>query len=258
MLNLDLSNRSILLTGGLGAIAKSVIDRLLQANANLVITDVVPHPRAIEQLRSYDLPADSWTYFECDVTRENAVISCFQSLFDSGAMIDCMIGLAGGCALHTFLTMSIDEYRKIFDYNYYGHVLPCKAITDLWVKHNIPGHAIFTSSLVGQLPWNDLSAYSPAKAAIEQLAKCLALEFAPHGIRFNCVAPGHVATGSCLKVYDEDATYRALVDSAIPLRRLVRPEAIADAFVWLCSSMGDDVNGQVIHVDCGASIPKVG
>jgi NAD(P)-dependent dehydrogenase (short-subunit alcohol dehydrogenase family) len=258
MLNIDLSNRSIVMTGGLGAIAQSAIERLLQGGASLWITDIMPHEQAIEQLQSYNLPTKLWTYLECDVTDEKAVSATFRSIFDAGGHIDCLISLAGGCALHAFSTMSIAEYRNIFDYNYFGHVLPIKAMTTLWREYDLAGHALLTSSLVGQLPWVGLSAYAPAKAAIEHLAKCLALEYAPHRIRFNCVAPGHVAAGSSLRVYEEDATYRALVDKAIPLQRLVRPQAIADAFVWLCSSMGDDLNGQIIHVDCGASIPKVG
>jgi NAD(P)-dependent dehydrogenase (short-subunit alcohol dehydrogenase family) len=258
MLNIDLSNRSIVLTGGLGAIAQSVIERLLQGGAYLWVTDITPRAQAIKKLQSYNLPTESWTYLECDVTDERAINATLRSIFDTGSQVDCLISLAGGCALHTFSTMSIAEYRNVFDYNYYGHVLPIKAMVTLWREHGIEGHVLLTSSLVGQLPWVNLSAYAPAKAAIEHLAKCLALEYASHRIRFNCVAPGHVATGSSLKVYDQDITYRALVDRAIPLQRLVRPEAIADAFVWLCSSMGNDVNGQIIHVDCGGSIPKVG
>jgi NAD(P)-dependent dehydrogenase (short-subunit alcohol dehydrogenase family) len=67
-----------------------------------------------------------------------------------------------------------------------------------------------------------------------------------------------VAAGSPLKIYREDESYRKMVDRVVPLNRLVRPEAIADAFLWLCSSMAEDVNGQVIKVDLGMSIPKVG
>ena len=89
-------------------------------------------------------------------------------------------------------------------------------------------------------------------------AKTLALENAERGIRFNLIAPGHVAAGSCLKVYETDEAYRKMANSVIPLKRLVRPEALADTYVWLCSSMASEINGQVIKVDLGASIPKVG
>lgn len=258
MLNIDLSNRSILITGGLGAIARSVVERLAQAGAHLIITDIISEDAAKNQLVEYGMPADQWIYLRCDVTDSNVVGPVFKSIFDSELRPDSMIGLAGGCELHPFATTPIESYRTIFNYNYFGQVLPTKEITDLWAQFGIRGHVILTSSLVGSLPWSDLSAYASAKAAIEQFSKCLALEFAPLGIRFNCVAPGHVATGSSRKVYDTDPNYRALVDRVIPLRRLVRPQAIADAFTWLCSPMADDVNGQIVHVDCGASIPKVG
>jgi NAD(P)-dependent dehydrogenase (short-subunit alcohol dehydrogenase family) len=72
------------------------------------------------------------------------------------------------------------------------------------------------------------------------------------------VAPGHVPAGSALKIHREDESYRKMVDRVVPLNRLVRPEAIADDFLWFCSSPAEDVNGQVIKVDLGMNIPKVG
>ena len=146
---------------------------------------------------------------------------------------DCVVALAGGCALHPFSRTSALEYGRIFDYNYHGHVRVARAVTEIWSRLKIKGHILFTSSLVGSLPWADLSAYAPAKAALEMLTKCLALEFAGQGLRFNCVAPGHVATGSSLKVYEEDDAYRSLVDRAIPLQRLVRPEAAGLRFGYM-------------------------
>jgi NAD(P)-dependent dehydrogenase (short-subunit alcohol dehydrogenase family) len=258
MVGIDLEGKYILTTGGLGAIAESVSRRLIEAGATLLITDVVPQREAEARLASWGRPSDQYFYSPMDVTSENAVASTIHGLAERFPAMDCVVSLAGGCALHPFATTTSEEYGRIFDYNYMSHVRIARTVTRLWAENKTAGHFIFTSSLVGSLPWVDLTAYAPAKAALEMLAKCLALEFANQGMRFNCVAPGHVATGSSLKVYDEDAEYRRLVDSAIPLKRLIRPESIADAFLWLSSSLAQDVNGQIIKVDCGASIPKVG
>jgi len=258
MISINLHNRFIFITGGLGAIAESILRRLLEAGATLVITDLLPVDEAERRLEGYNLPSRNWRYLRCDVTDLTSIATAVGESFTLHPELDCFVGLAGGCALHPFASTSPTEYRRIFDYNYYGHVDVARSITQHWTERSIAGHAVFTTSLVGSLPWVDLSAYAPAKAAIEMFAKCLALEFATQGIRFNCIAPGHVATGSSLKVYDEDQGYRSLVDRAIPLKRLIRPESIADAFLWLISSLAQDVNGQIIKVDCGASIPKVG
>lgn len=258
MVAIDLRGRFILVTGGLGSIAEFVTRRLLEAGATLLVTDILPQDEAEGKLRMWGLPSDTWHYFPMDVTDGNAVSLTAGKILDRFPATDCVLALSGGCALHPFSETPPAEYDRIFDYNFHGHVRVARTITEIWTRLNIQGQIIFTSSLVGSLPWVDLPAYAPAKAALEMLAKCLALEFAGQGIRFNCIAPGHVAAGSSLKVYQEDEEYRRLVDRAIPLQRLVRPESIADAYLWLCSSLGQDVNGQVIKIDCGASIPKVG
>jgi NAD(P)-dependent dehydrogenase (short-subunit alcohol dehydrogenase family) len=258
VVGIDLRGKFILTTGGLGSIAEFVTRRLLEAGAILLITDILPQDEAEAKLRMWALPSDSWHYFPMDVTDGSSVALRTRIILDRFPATDCVIALSGGCALHPFSTTATQEDDRIFDYNFHGHVRVARSITDIWTRLQTKGQIIFTSSLVGSLPWVDLPAYAPAKAALEMLAKCLALEFAGQGIRFNCIAPGHVATGSSLKVYEQDEQYRRLVDRAIPLQRLVRPESIADAYLWLSSSLAQDVNGQVIKVDCGASIPKVG
>ncbi len=258
MIQISLKGQKILVTGALGAIAEVVNRRLLQAGATLVLTDILEDSIALERLAQWDYPNHSWTYRYMDVTDAGNVKKAVADIFKQDPEINLMLGLAGGCAMHPFASTTSDEYERIFKFNYFGQLHPTRAILEEWVTRSINGHIIYTSSLVAGLPWIDLSAYITAKVAVEALSKCLALEYASRGIRFNCVAPGHVAAGSSHLVYKTDPTYRSMTNHVIPLGRLVRPESIADAFVYLCSEMGQDVNGQVIKVDCGASIPKVG
>lgn len=253
-----LEHRTILVTGALGAIAEFVNRRLLEAGAEVILTDILEEEAARERLAQWKLPSGRWSYARMDVTQAAEVRETVSRIFAAKPGIDVLIGLAGGCALHPFEATSPEEYDRIFTFNYYGQLYPTRAVLEEWTRRSMAGQIIYTTSLVARLPWKDLSAYITAKAGVESLAKCLALEYAAKGVRFNCVAPGHVAAGSSLKVYESDPVYREMVDRVIPLRRLVRPESIADAFVYLCSEMGQDVNGQVLAVDCGASIPQVG
>jgi NAD(P)-dependent dehydrogenase (short-subunit alcohol dehydrogenase family) len=258
MIEIDLKGRAILITGALGAIAEAVAKRLSEAGAFLVLTDILPEGEAQERVTKWNLAAGSWHYALMDVTDPQNVSVAIQSIFETFPHTDAAIGLAGGCPMHPFGSTPQEEFDRIHRYNFLGQTYFTRSVLNEWVRRHTSGQIIYTSSLVGSLPWPDLSAYTSAKAAVEMFAKCLALEYSEHHIRFNVVAPGHVATGSQLKIYNEDEPYRTMVNRVIPLKRMVRPEAIANAFLWLCSPLGDDINGQVIKVDLGASIPKVG
>jgi NAD(P)-dependent dehydrogenase (short-subunit alcohol dehydrogenase family) len=159
--------------------------------------------------------------------------------------------------MHPFATTSSEDFSQIFNFNFLGQVYFTRAVLREWVDRKIKGHMVYASSWVATNPWPDLSAYVSAKAALDAFSKCMALEYASFGIRLNSIAPGHVAAGSSLKVYETDKQYREAVDRVIPLGRMVRVEAVADAFLWLASNMADDINGQVIRIDLGASIPKL-
>jgi len=121
------------------------------------------------------------------------------------------------------------------------------------MQQNIPGHLIFTSSYVARMPHTQISSYASAKAALENFARSLALEYAVTGIRVNVVSPGNVAAGSSLKVFEEDQSYREFV-LRVSLGRRNTPVSIADAFVFLCSPLGNEINGQVLSPDYGAGI----
>ncbi len=258
MIAVDLSGKSILITGALGAIAEFLNRRLIEAGATLILTDIVAPDEAIARLEGWHLPRSQWRYVPMDVTRPEDVGASVQSSFEASPGLDIAVGHAGGCALHPFAKTPREEYDRILDFDFRGQVHFARAVLREWLSPDIPGHLIFNSSLVGNLPWPELTAYAPVKAALEMFAKCLALEFAGQGMRFNCLAPGHVAAGSSQEVYATDETFRAMVNRAIPLVRRVRPESIADALLWLCSILAQDVDGQVIRVDCGAGIPNVG
>jgi NAD(P)-dependent dehydrogenase (short-subunit alcohol dehydrogenase family) len=258
MVTIDLSGKVVLVTGGLGAIAEFLNKGLAQAGARLIVTDILADDEAMARIKTWGLSGADLRYAQMDVMHQGQVNKTIGPLFEEFHSIDIVVGNAGGCAMHPFTKTSEEEYERIFNFNYLGQTRVARAVIQQWIDHRISGHMIFLSSLVASIPWPDLSAYCPAKSALETFSKCMALEYADHGLRFNCIAPGNVAAGSSLKVYETDKVYREMVNRTIPLSRLVRPESIADALLWLCSTFADDVNGQVLKIDCGASIPKVG
>jgi NAD(P)-dependent dehydrogenase (short-subunit alcohol dehydrogenase family) len=253
MINIDLSGKSILLTGAMGAIAEFMVRKLAEAGATLILVDIKPEQAARQALREWQIPESSYIYFAADITDSAALGKVVTESFSRFPALDTVLGHAGGCGLHPFATTSEAEYDRIFRFNYFAQVNLARAVFAQWIERKIAGHLVFTSSYVARMPHTQIPSYASAKAAVENFARCMALEYAPTGIRVNVVSPGNVAAGSSLKVFDEDPAYREFV-LRVSLGRRNSPESIADAFVFLCSPLANEINGQILSPDYGAGI----
>jgi NAD(P)-dependent dehydrogenase (short-subunit alcohol dehydrogenase family) len=253
MISIDLSDRTILITGALGAIAEHMVRRLTETGATLVLTDIKSEQKAEQTLHAWHIPSSSYLYFAADITDSRQVERVVNAAFEKFPRMDTVIGHAGGCGLHPFATTSEADYERIFRFNYFAQTYLARSVLARWMQHNIPGHLIFTSSYVARMPHTQISSYASAKAALENFARSLALEYAVTGIRVNVVSPGNVAAGSSLKVFEEDQSYREFV-LRVSLGRPNSAESIANAFVFLCSALANEINGQVLSPDYGTGI----
>jgi NAD(P)-dependent dehydrogenase (short-subunit alcohol dehydrogenase family) len=253
VISIDLSGKTILITGALGAIAEHMLRRLSASGATLVLTDIKTEEQARGTLNDWLIPLSSYVYFPADITESKQVERLVKAAFEKFPGMDTVIGHAGGCGLHPFASTSEADYERIFRFNYFAQTYLARSVLAQWTERNIPGHLIFTSSYVARMPHTQISSYASAKAALENFARSLALEYALTGIRVNVVSPGNVAAGSSLKVFEEDPAYREFV-LRVSLGRRNSPESIADAFVFLCSPLAGEINGQILSPDYGAGI----
>jgi NAD(P)-dependent dehydrogenase (short-subunit alcohol dehydrogenase family) len=253
MISIDLSGKTILITGALGAIAEHMVRRLAASGATLVLTDIKPEDDGLRTLKNWQIPLSSHIYFPADITDSGQVEGMVNAAFERFPGTDTVIGHAGGCGLHPFASTSEADYERIFRFNYFAQTYLARSVLARWVKRNITGHLIFTSSYVARMPHSQIPAYASAKAALENFARSLALEYAQTGIRVNVVSPGNVAAGSSLKVFEEDPSYREFV-LRVSLGRRNSPESVADTFVFLCSPMASEINGQILSPDYGGGI----
>ncbi len=253
MISIDLSGKAILITGALGAIAEHMVRRLTASGANLVLTDIKSEEEAKRTLNDWRIPPSSYLYLPADITESSQVEGVVKAAFEKFPGMDTVIGHAGGCGLHLFATTSEADYERIFRFNYFAQTYLARSVLARWTQRNIAGHLIFTSSYVARMPHTQISSYASAKAALENFARSLALEYALSGIRVNVISPGNVAAGSSLKVFEEDPAYREFV-LRVSLGRRNSPESIADAFVFLCSPLASEINGQILSPDYGAGI----
>jgi NAD(P)-dependent dehydrogenase (short-subunit alcohol dehydrogenase family) len=253
MIPIDLTGKVILLTGAMGAIAEHMVKRLHAAGATLILVDLKPANEAHELLASWRVPQESFVYHSLDLTDSATLTQVVDDSFEHFPTIDTVLGHAGGCGLHPFATTSESDFERIFRFNFLAQVVLARAVFAQWMKRKTRGHLILTSSYVARVPHTQIPAYASAKAALENFARCMALEYASSGIRVNVVSPGNVAAGSSLKVFEEDPAYREFV-LRVSLGQRNSPESIADAFVFLCSPLAAEINGQILSADYGGGI----
>ena len=111
------------------------------------------------------------------------------------------------------------------------------------------GSIVLISSVAANNPWPGYVAYGAAKSAMQTLVRYAALEYGPRGIRVNAVCPGPIATPAAQYLVNHPKA-GPIVAAEVPLGRVVRPEEVAEAVAWLCTSPGW-ITGETIHTDGG-------
>ena len=145
-----------------------------------------------------------------------------------------------------------DQFRKIFENNVLANHWLIGMVAPEMVERR-EGSIIIVSSIGGLTSSTVIGAYNVSKAADFQLARNLAAEFGPSGVRVNCIAPGLVRTDFARALWENPDTLKA-VTRGTPLRRIGEPHEIAGAAVYLASPASTFMTGQAMVVDGGSTI----
>ena len=148
--------------------------------------------------------------------------------------------------------ISDDQFRKILDNNVIANHWLISMVAPEMLERG-EGSIIIVSSIGGLTSSTMIGAYNISKAADFQLARNLAAEFGPHGVRVNCIAPGLVKTDFARALWENPDTLKA-VTRGTPLRRIGEPHEIAGAAVYLASPASTFMTGQTMIVDGGSTI----
>ncbi|MDM0084346.1 SDR family oxidoreductase [Variovorax sp. J31P179] len=144
-----------------------------------------------------------------------------------------------------------DQFRKILENNVIAnHWLINFAVPQMIERRD--GSIIIVSSIGGLRGSPVIGAYNVSKAADFQLARNLAVEYGPHNVRVNCIAPGLIKTDFARALWEDPETLRRRTDST-PLRRIGEPDEIAGAAVFLASQAGAFMTGQSLVIDGGVT-----
>lgn len=250
-----LQGRVAMVTGGASGIGRATAQRFVAAGASVVIADL---DGGGAERTAKELVAQGGAVLACPVDVTDAAqiaeaVAAAESEFGRLDTLSCNAGLASYPV--PALDADPDEFGRIFDVNVKGVWLCVRAAVPA-MRRAGGGAITITGSVMGERARPGFGAYASSKAAVNHLAKVLALELAADGIRVNCLAP--VATDTPMLASflgpDDPERARAAFIAGIPLGRLAQPEDIADAAVFLASDAARFLTGVVLPVDGGRAI----
>jgi NAD(P)-dependent dehydrogenase (short-subunit alcohol dehydrogenase family) len=257
-----LAGRSAVVTGGGGGIGRSIAVKLLDAGACVMLADRDGGALESAQLELSGKYGNDFVRSQvCDVTDEAEV----QAVFDAAARefggVDIVVAGAGLASSAPIEETSVALWDRNYDVLAKGYFLAARAAFPLLKKNG--GSLIFIGSKNALAATQNASAYASAKAAAVHLARCLALEGAPFGVRVNVVNPDAVLRGSNIwngewrneraKTYgvDSGAALEEHYRARSLLKRDVLPEDVAEAVYFFASDASSKSTGNIINVDAG-------
>jgi len=263
-MDLELKGKSVIVTGGGSNIGRAIVLAFAGEGAHITIGDIDTAQADKTAGFAAQLGAASVQVVQTDVTDLAQVQAMFKAAVDRHGGVDVLVNNVGWDKLMFFTQTTPEFWRKVIDINYVG-VLNCtKTALDLMIKNN-SGAIVSISSDASRQGEPREAVYGGVKAAINSFMKTIAKENGRYGIRCNVVCPGitipstaeEVGGSSMWNSADGMFTPEQLekVAKALPLRKVGRPQDIANAVAFLASNkVAGHVTGQVLSVSGGYSM----
>jgi NAD(P)-dependent dehydrogenase (short-subunit alcohol dehydrogenase family) len=246
----DLHGKTALITGGSRGIGKSVAEGFAQAGADIAIiargSDEAK--KTAEELRKYGTKVQA---FPCDITAPSEVERMVEEVKKKFGTIDILVNNAGTAVIRDAIDMSYSELVSIIDLNLTSLFVVSQKVAKV-MKEQGGGSIINTASMsahVVNTP-QPSSNYNASKAAVVQLTKNLAVEWAPFNIRVNCISPGYIMTelAKSMKEWHEKWIPK------IPQGRMAGPEELQGAYLYFASDASSYATGSDLIIDGGYTL----
>jgi NAD(P)-dependent dehydrogenase (short-subunit alcohol dehydrogenase family) len=244
MIQIDLTGKTALITGGASGIGRACATALARAGARVVVVDIneVGAQDTVEAI-------GQGLALRCDLGKPDDVTAMRDRVLDEMGGVDILVNCAGIISYKRGVNaVPVDEWDLVLDVNLRGTYLVCGAFIE-GMKEKKYGKIVTFSSLAARVGGIEVGIhYAASKAALIGFTRTLAKEGGPFGINVNAVAPGIILTEPVKRqVSGREDAYTA----QIPLRRLGEPEDVANVVLFLASPLSDYITGAVLDINGG-------
>jgi NAD(P)-dependent dehydrogenase (short-subunit alcohol dehydrogenase family) len=245
--------RHALVTGGGSGIGRAIAIALANAGVTVTICG-----RRMEPLESAVRECSGVHALACDVTQEEAVAALFAESEKARGPFDIVVANAGMSSSSPAHRTTFADWQHALDVNLTGSFLTVKpALAGMSLRKS--GRILFIASTAGLKGYAYVAPYVAAKHGVVGLMRALAVEMAKTGVTVNAVCPGFVETEMLLesvqRIVDKTgrtaAEARASLTATNPQGRLIQPQEVAAAVLWLCSQEAGSITGQAISLSGG-------
>ena len=243
-----LKNKISLVTGGSGGIGIEICKSLLDAGSTVILADIdtKKSKKIINKLKNKNIE-----FHKINSTSEKSIKVLARFVIKKYKKLDILVNCIGICLNKEAENVSKKEWEKVIDININSMFYICKEFGKIFIKQK-KGNIVnigSNSGLIVDRPQPQAS-YNASKAAVHQLTKSLACEWAKFNIRVNAIAPGYVATKMTLLGRKKPEWFKYWIDMT-PMRRLAEPSEIASVALFLASEGSSYCTGTIISVDGG-------
>jgi NAD(P)-dependent dehydrogenase (short-subunit alcohol dehydrogenase family) len=246
----NLKNKRVLVTGGNSGLGAAMAKAFADEGARVAINYLVDPDATDALVKQFTTAGGQALGLMADISDAQAVEAMFGKIDEAWGGIDILInnaGIDGKAGLGW--EIAVDDWMKIIDVNLKGAFLCAHQALKRMVAQR-SGVVLNTSSVHEVIAWTSHSAYTASKAGMAMMARSLAQEAAPYGVRVLCIAPGAIRTPINENVWSDPQGYKDLL-TKIPLGRIGEPEDIARMAVVLASDIAGYMTATTVFVDGG-------
>jgi len=248
------TGKAVVVTGGGHGIGRASALRFASEGARVAVVDL-RGDHAEEVAKQCQATGGDGRSYPADVTDPDRVAAVVEQIVGDLGGIDIVHLNAGRLSAGSVLEVSLAEWHAIFAVNVTGMFLVARAVIPVMRASTGSGAIVTTGSISGMFGEPALAAYTASKAAVVNLTRQMAIDFARDGIRVNCVCPGWVDTGFNDPQFEHDGLSEQdiaeLIDRTVPMGRQGLPEEMAAAVAFLASADASYITGQTLLVDGG-------
>ena len=245
------SGKVAVITGGASGIGYATARRLVAEGAQVAIFDRT-EPEPIESAPDGE---DRVLHAHVDITDRALIDAAVAQVIARWGRIDILVNAAGVGAAGTVLDNDESEWRRVYDINVMGTVRVIQAVLPHLIEAQ-PAAVVNVGSAVATTGFPNRALYTATKGAIDALTRAMAADHLKDGVRFNSVCPGTTETpwvDRLLSAATDPVHERANLAARQPHGRLVQPEEVAEAIVYLANPLAGSTNGVTLSIDAGIS-----